>query len=73
MAVAARAATAPVIRPFKAELLDLTLARVATVSIVVTDDYIPEVVMFEGDPFLRDPTISPSAYRQVRTVHAIRS
>lgn len=71
MATAARASTAPAIRPLRLELVDLKLARVAVVTVVISDDDFPEVVMYEGDPFLRDPRIGPYAYRQVRTFHAI--
>jgi hypothetical protein len=73
MATAARAATAPVIRPLRLELVDLSAARVAIVTVVIADDDFPEVVMYEGDPFLRDERIGALTYRQVRTFHAIRS
>jgi hypothetical protein len=70
---AARAATARVVRPLGLELLDLQLARVAAVTVVITHDDFPELVMYEGEPFVRDISLGPLAYRQVRPVHAIRS
>lgn len=76
MAAASRAASAPKvaanIRPLRLQLVDLSLARVAVVSVVIAGDDFPEVVMYEGEPFLRDPRVGPFAYRQVRPVHAIR-
>jgi hypothetical protein len=71
MAAAARAATAPAIRPLRLELVDLTLAGVAVVTVVIADDDFSEVVMYEGEPFLRDQRIGPLTYRQARPVHAI--
>lgn len=65
-------ANTPQIRPQQLQLVDLTLAFVvAVVTVVISDDDFPEVVMYEGDPFLRDPRIGPFSYRQVRTFHAI--
>ena len=53
------------------ELLDLSLARVAAVTVVIANEDFPEVVMYEGEPFVRDVSHGPHTYRQVRTVHAI--
>lgn len=68
---AAKATTAPAIRAVLCELVDLRGARVSRVTIV-SDDRLPEVVMFEGDPFLHAPEIGAEVYRQVRPFHAIR-
>lgn len=58
------------IRPVRAELLGLDRARVAVITIVAGED-LPEVVMFNGDPFIHDPQILGTAYRQVRPFRAI--
>ncbi|MEN6535686.1 MAG: hypothetical protein ABFD89_18625 [Bryobacteraceae bacterium] len=62
----------PKILATRAALLDLNLKRVATVT-MVTDDHAPEVVMYEGEPFLLsgDATMKPElTYLQVRAYRA---
>lgn len=57
----------PSIRCMQAELLGFQRERVAIVSVVIAgDDDAPEVIMFNGDPFLHDRNIYGTAYRQVR-------
>lgn len=61
------AAQRQAIRCLQAELLGLDHARVAVVSVVVGgDDDLPEIIMFNGDPFLHDAGTFGTAYRQVR-------
>ena len=71
MTMAARAATFQRIRPLGLEMLDFSLTRIAVVMVVVPDDELPEIVMFNSDPYLRDPSIAPLAYRRVRPFFAI--
>ena len=62
----------PKILATRAALLDLNLKRVATVT-MVTDDHAPEVVMFEGEPFLISGSTDAKpelTYLQVRAYRA---
>lgn len=68
MATTAREKPASV-RAVQAELLGLDRARVAIVTVVAGED-LPEIVMYGGDPFLLDPKIIGTAYRQVRPFRA---
>jgi hypothetical protein len=56
------------VRGVDAALIDLAGKRIAMVTMVIADD-LPEVVMFEGNPFLffDDP---PLTYRQVNPYRA---
>lgn len=65
----AAAAPATTIRPVRAELLGLSRERVAIVTIIA-DDRLPEIIMFNGDPFLLDVNLFGTAYRQVRPFRA---
>lgn len=55
-----------------AALLDLAGVRIARISIVA-DETLPQIVMFEGEPFLRIAGYHDGApgYAQVRPFHAI--
>lgn len=61
------------VSPFRhlhAELLGFERQRVAIISIVIAGDDMPEIIMFNGNPFLRDPGVLGTAYRQVRPFRA---
>jgi hypothetical protein len=69
---AARPVPRPVIRAARAALIGLDGQRVAVVTMVV-DDRLPEIVMFEGEPYLtsRDiPADASAAYVQVHPYRA---
>lgn len=64
------------VRAAKALLFDLAGRRIAAVTMVV-DDRVPQIVMFEGDPFLWSPNPRPRPedvgtheYKQVRPYRA---
>lgn len=62
----------PVIRAARAALIDLNGKRVAVVTMVV-DDRLPQIVMFEGEPYLASPEVpcdASAAYVQVRPYRA---
>lgn len=56
------------IRATRVELLNLE-HRLIAIATIVTDDRPPEVVMFEGEPFLRAAG-AVLTYRQARTFRA---
>jgi len=60
---------APIIRARAAELIGLDGVRVAFVT-MVTDDQAPQIVMFEGEPFLRVNRVDVLAYQQTRPYRA---
>lgn len=71
MKAAARAKPA-VIRAARAALIGLDGKRVAVVTMVV-DDRLPQIVMFEGEPYLTSPEVpgdTSAAYVQVRPYRA---
>jgi hypothetical protein len=53
------------IKPLKLELWS-SGACVARAGIIVVDDDLPELIMVNGIPFLRDITIGALAYRRVQ-------
>lgn len=58
-------APAAAIRTVRAEMLGLRRQRIAVVSFLCDDD-LPEVIMYNGDPFLLDAGLLGVAYRQAR-------
>lgn len=56
----------PAIRAAQIDLFGVDGALVVSAGIVVADDSFPDVVMWGGDPFLRDPRLGPFAWRQVK-------
>jgi hypothetical protein len=61
-----------IIRAARAALIGLDGKRIAVVTMVV-DDRLPQIVMFEGEPYLASPTIpadTSAAYVQVRPYRA---
>lgn len=54
------------IRAEKITLFGVDGAAIVSAGIVVAGDDVPEIVMWSGDPFLRDDSIAPGAYRQIR-------
>jgi hypothetical protein len=58
-------AAAAAIRTVRAEMLGLQRQRIAVVSFL-SDDDLPEVIMYNGDPFLLDRGLLGIAYRQAR-------
>jgi hypothetical protein len=59
------AAKLPVLRAARIELIGLGGATLGFAGIVVAED-MPELVMFDGEPLLHDPSIHPNAYRAVK-------
>lgn len=59
----------PKVRLVRAALIGLDGEIRSTITMVV-DDAMPEIVMFNGDPFLYDPSHSVIAYLQVRPFRA---
>ena len=75
--MAAAVKTSPSIQAARAKLMDLNHELVADLTIIVADEHIPEVVMFNGDPFLFQRAASDYGrfagvlcYRQVRPFRA---
>lgn len=57
--------------PIRAHKIDLTAndgSPMVRAGIVVAGEF-PEIVMWNGQPYLRDQTIGPYAYRRVRPYH----
>lgn len=62
----------PIIRAARAALIGLNGQRIAVVTMVV-DDRLPQIVMFEGEPFLASPEVpgdASAAYVQIRPYRA---
>ena len=57
------------IRVARAELFDLNQQRIAVVTLI-SDARLPEVVMFNGEPFLRVKRADVLAYDQARAYRA---
>lgn len=53
------------IRTVRAELVNLAGNRIAVADLVV-DDRLPEILMFEGEPFLRTSRADKTEFHQVR-------
>jgi hypothetical protein len=70
--IATPKAKRPIVRAARAALIGLDGKRVAVVTMVV-DDRLPQIVMFEGEPYLTSPEVpgdASAAYVQVRPYRA---
>ncbi len=56
----------PAIRCLQAELVGLDGARVGAVGVVIAADDVPEIIMFDGEPYLHDASIAGEVWRRVR-------
>jgi hypothetical protein len=65
MTATAAEKTRPAIRAAQIDLFGLDGALLVSAGIILGADA-PEIVMWNGDPFLRDERIGPNAYRQIR-------
>lgn len=61
-------AAAPAIRAEKIDLTGMDGSVMVRAGIVVAGEF-PEIVMWCGEPYLRDQSIGPFAYRRVRPYH----
>lgn len=71
--MSAATATASKIRLVQARLVNIIGVGCGSVMIMVDDFMVPEVVMFDGEPFLRAEPFDLDAlfYRQVRPFRAV--
>jgi hypothetical protein len=68
----ASAAPLPPIRALQAALFDLSGDRIATVM-VVSDQTLPQLIMFEGEPFLFERTAGEILFfHQARPFRAVK-